>query len=58
MPLSKRVKEEVGSQLSINLQQAKVESVSRYQDGGLIQEIGEECSEKVRFSIHDWVATI
>jgi splicing factor 45 len=28
------------------------------QDGGLMQEIGEECSEKVRFSVYDWVATI
>jgi splicing factor 45 len=28
------------------------------QDGGLVQEIGEECSEKVRFSVYDWVATI
>lgn len=28
------------------------------QDGGLMQEIGEECSEKVRFSVYDWVATV
>lgn len=28
------------------------------QDGGLMQEIGEECSEKVRFVMYDWVATI